>query len=490
MKHYLEPLWLGTPDSATQFAAALDNIGDNALQEFKAFLDEGGDKRPTSRLLTVSGHTARISVRGPLTNSDNLFLNWITGATGYPEIREALIEAAADADVKNILLDISSPGGQASGVADTGDLVARINRDVKPVVTFTDGVMASAAYWLGAGASEVYASKAAIVGSIGVVMTHMESSRRLDKEGITATVIRAGKYKQLANGVEPLTDDAVEQLQGQANSLYEVFLSHVAESRGKPVDFVRTSMAEGREFLGANAMHAGLVDEILGFDAVMERMSAKNVDSRTNFNKIKDLGANMTIKTALTEADVAAMVAGVTLPSVEAQETTSKEGEQTETTPLEVTGVIDAVGVQAIVTTAENLEARSTTAAELPSGAEALLKEQLAQANTDLVASRVENLQMQGQIEALTAQVEGLSAIAKHSLGNMQVALGGIRSTLDGLAVDTLLQMHTQLSADFQARFKAGGVAATPAAVPQKASAPARDSRAAFQLAAATTQPR
>ena len=68
------------------------------------------------------------------------------------------------------MLDVSSGGGQVSGVDDTAQLISRVN-NVKPVVTYTGSTM-GAALWLGASANHTVAGKTAIVGSLGVIMVH------------------------------------------------------------------------------------------------------------------------------------------------------------------------------------------------------------------------------------------------------------------------------------------------------------------------------
>ena len=115
--------------------------------------------------------------------------------TTYPDIRRAAIFGATDEKVSAILLDIESGGGSVNGVSDTGNLISMINDNVKPVTAFTDGLMASAAYWLGSSAGDVYSSKTSVVGSIGVISTHMEISAMLKKEGVGVTVMRAGRVQ-------------------------------------------------------------------------------------------------------------------------------------------------------------------------------------------------------------------------------------------------------------------------------------------------------
>ncbi|MCK8218611.1 S49 family peptidase, partial [Erwinia amylovora] len=80
-------------------------------------------------------------------------------------------------------------------------------RGVKPVATLADGTMASAAYWIGAYADEVYAVDSGTqLGSIGVVATHVDVSRAEQMAGRKTTEIYAGQYKRIASSYAPLTE--------------------------------------------------------------------------------------------------------------------------------------------------------------------------------------------------------------------------------------------------------------------------------------------
>ena len=140
---------------------------------------------------------------------------------------------------------------------------------IKPVVSYSGSTMASAAYWLGSSAGRILAGKTAIVGSIGVVMTHVERSKQLADNGVKATVIRSGKYKQMANSVEPLSDEAKAELQALVDDLNQMFEATVAQNLGVSQKQVHEKMGQGREFLGAKAQAAGLVHGISNFDEAL-----------------------------------------------------------------------------------------------------------------------------------------------------------------------------------------------------------------------------
>lgn len=465
-----EKVWAGTEAS---LHAALD------AEEARATRMAAGDRisekdRETSRLLSVDDDgVATISVKGPLTNDGDTIWNEWMGMTGYPEIRDAMISAATDTSVQHIILDIDSGGGAVSGVDDTAKLIRLVHDNVKPVTAFTDGSMYSAAYWLGSSAGEVYASKAAGMGSIGVIATHMERSEMLKEAGIGVTVVRAGKYKALANGVEKLTEEGKAQIQAGVDAAYKIFVGHVAEMRGKSYEFADSVMAQGREFYGQAGADAGLVDGIKSFDQVMSDVKRNLVDpsiktaytpgkQATGLRVEKDNGENgmgMKVRKALSEQDIAALAAGATLEADQAPET----GAQAET---DVAAQVEDAEVSAQVETSDEASAEGTgvgQAAEVDASAGALkfVAEQLKAAQDDLVASKIEASKLKDKLEAMQAVVEPLKDIAAKAVNNMRVALGGSLIDMSASSPAQILAEHVSVSASFASKFKVGGVSAT-----------------------------
>ena len=465
-----EKVWAGTEAS---LHAALD--AEEARATRMAAGERLGDKdRETSRLLAIDdAGVATISIKGPLTNDGDAVWNEWMGMTGYPEIRDAMISAATDTSVQHIVLDIDSGGGAVSGVDDTAKLIRLVHDNVKPVTAFTDGSMYSAAYWLGSSAGEVYASKAAGMGSIGVIATHMERSEMLKEAGIGVTVVRAGKYKALANGVEKLTEEGKAQIQAGVDAAYKIFVGHVAEMRGKSYEFADSVMAQGREFYGQAGADAGLVDGIKSFDQVMSDVKRNFVDpsiktaytpgkQATGLRVEKDNGENgmgMKVRKALSEQDIAALAAGATLEADQAPGT----GTQAET---DVAAQVEDVEVSAQVETSDEASAEGTgvgQAAEVDASAGALkfVAEQLKAAQDELVASKIEASKLKDKLEMLEAVVEPLKDIAAKAVNNMRVALGGSLIDMSASSPAQILAEHVAVSASFASKFKVGGVSAT-----------------------------
>jgi hypothetical protein len=124
------------------------------------------------------------------------------------------------------------------------------------------------------------------VGSIGVVATHNYNPRAA--EGTTE--ITAGKYKRIATENAPLTKEGRAYMQAQVDHLYTVFVNAVADYRGASAATVLEHMADGRVFIGQQAIDAGLVDGVSTVDAIVEQLAADPAAFSTR-RKAKVVGA-------------------------------------------------------------------------------------------------------------------------------------------------------------------------------------------------------
>jgi len=170
-----------------------------------------------------------------------------------------ILTAALDDDVKKIILHIDSPGGTVSGTKEVVQAVKEATQ-YKKVIAYTDGLMASAAYWIGSAASEIFATQTAQVGSIGVVASHFDVSERYKQMGVNKTYIFNGKFKRLVNEAEPLSKDGKEYLQKMVDDIYQIFANDVATNRRVAIEDI--FKLESAIFLAAEAKEKGLIDGI------------------------------------------------------------------------------------------------------------------------------------------------------------------------------------------------------------------------------------
>jgi HK97 family phage major capsid protein/HK97 family phage prohead protease len=180
--------------------------------------------------------------------------------------------AMADPNVKAIVLNIDSPGGEVSLVP---ELAAEIleARDTKPIIAVANTWAASAAYWIASAATEVIATPSGEVGSIGVWIAHEDISAAMEMMGIDKTLISAGKYKVEGNPYEPLSEEAAAEMQRGVDSYYAMFLKAVAKGRGVKVAAVRSGFGQGRMVMATEALDEGMIDGVATLDETIARLT-------------------------------------------------------------------------------------------------------------------------------------------------------------------------------------------------------------------------
>lgn len=224
--------------------------------------------------------TAVIPVIGVIAKRMNLF-HAISGGASTELVARDIRDALADPRVHSIILHIDSPGGTVDGTPALADLVREAGTQ-KTVVAFADGLMASAAYWIGSAASAIYIDGPTTeVGSIGVVARHVDVSQAEAKQGIKTTEISSGKYKRIASSYAPLSEEGRQSIQERTDYLYSIFVEMIAANRGVSVETVLSNMANGKIFIGQQAIDAGLVDGVSTLDALIVSLAAGSKPTST-----------------------------------------------------------------------------------------------------------------------------------------------------------------------------------------------------------------
>lgn len=454
-------LWAGSEDALHAYLASVKRMFEAGVSapEKGSYAYQAEDEKRAPRLFSQQGDVGIVTIAGPLNNTDS-WRNEYIGATGYPEIRAALVHAATQEGVKAIVLDIKSGGGAVSGVTDTAELVAMIDAKVKPVHAYSDGVIASAAYWLGSSARTLDIGKVTEAGSLGVLTVHQDLSKMFSEMGVTMTVMRAGKYKALGNAYEPLSDLAKTEIQGQLDQMYGMFVQHVADARGVPYATADQKMGQGRVFVGQAAVDVGLADSITSFDALLSKIQG-GIDAKSSYPKY---GANFSkglpVKKALTEQEIAALAAGGTPAADQGDEAARAAAAKAEA------DAAAAAQAEADAAAQAEAEAAAAAAAQAPASDVVALKAQV-----DLLTAQV--AAAQGQLVDLTVKLQAAESavaplkdvitkmrpVAQKSVSNLRVALGQSAAGVDALTDESLLAEHASLSAQFTEKFKVGGVA-------------------------------
>ena len=206
----------------------------------------------------VRGGVAVLEIAGTLVHK-GAWLGSYSGMVSYDGIGRQLDMIAADPDVKGLLLNIHSYGGEVAGCFDLVDQLYALRQQM-PTVALVADAAASAAYAIASAAEEVVVTQAGMAGSIGVVLTHFDVSKQAEQKGIAVTHIYAGKEKVLGTPFKALSAADRKKLQGEVDGLYELFLAKVARNRDADAEQFRAT--EAGVFYATEAVAANLADRI------------------------------------------------------------------------------------------------------------------------------------------------------------------------------------------------------------------------------------
>jgi len=226
-------------------------------------------------ILTVSfsgcalgkGKVAVIHLDGIIASSSQQGV-WTTGGISPKLVRDYLKKAESDGGVKAVVLCVNSPGGSAAASQEIALEVRNFREETgKPLVISMGDVAASGGYYISAYANKIVANPGTLTGSIGVISHFIYIEGLLEKLGLELETIKTGRHKDM--GIWPLTGEQRQIMQDITDGLYEQFVVAVAEGRGLPVAEVR-QLATGQLYTGGQALDLGLVDNLGGLDTAID----------------------------------------------------------------------------------------------------------------------------------------------------------------------------------------------------------------------------
>lgn len=226
--------------------------------EIEALRTKSGVALNNNRKVEVRNGVAIVPITGSIFRYANLMTE-VSGGTSTQMLALDIQEALDNKDIRGILLDIDSGGGQANGISELSSLIFN-NKNKKPIKAYIGGSGASAAYWIGSSAEEVIINDTGIAGSIGAMLSFDDNSEQKEKEGV--------KEVKVISSVSPLKNSDSE-LQALVDSLGEIFVENVARNRNTTVKDVKENFGKGGLFVGKDAVKAGLADRVGTFEDVL-----------------------------------------------------------------------------------------------------------------------------------------------------------------------------------------------------------------------------
>jgi len=243
--------------------ARLDSHGlqPRAMEDDDVVFSSPG-RTPVKGYEVVEG-VAHIEVSGTLVQKLGTLRPW-SGMTGYDGIRQNVLTAIADREVRALMLDIDSPGGEVAGCFDLVDTIYRA-RGPKPIWGTLDESAYSAGYAIASACDYVTVPRTGGTGSIGVIAMHIDWSAAIANMGAKVTIITHGARKADGHPEIPLSDEALAAFQSDINTMGDLFVKTVARNRNIPEQKVRDQQAA--TYLGGDGVSQGLADAVMAPDA-------------------------------------------------------------------------------------------------------------------------------------------------------------------------------------------------------------------------------
>ena len=173
---------------------------------------------------------------------------------------EDIEKAKLDKNIKGIMLVVNSPGGAVAPSVELAYAIKEL-KQIKPVVVYASGVIASGSYYASIWANKIIANPGSMVGSIGVIMQGVNAEELMSKIGVSTQTVKAGKFKESGTPTRKWTEFEEKQLQSVIDDTYNMFISDVAEARKLDVKN-HTQFADAKIFTSKQAKEVGLVDEV------------------------------------------------------------------------------------------------------------------------------------------------------------------------------------------------------------------------------------
>lgn len=210
----------------------------------------GYDKAQGVALITIAGTLVhRLGTLRPY-----------SGMTGYDGIRQNVLTAVADPEVKGILLDLDTPGGEAAGCFDLVDTLYQV-RGEKPMWGMVNEMAYSGGVAIASACDRVIIPRTGGIGSVGVVVVHMDWSDAVANAGLTVTIVTYGAHKADGNPFERLSKAVQSRIQSDVDTIGTLFVDTIARNRGISAKSVREQEAEC--FMGQVGVDAGLADAVM-----------------------------------------------------------------------------------------------------------------------------------------------------------------------------------------------------------------------------------
>ena len=196
--------------------------------------------------LESSPNLQKIELQGPILKVD--------------KILDDIYEAKINPNIKGVLLLVNSPGGAVAPSVELAYAIKEL-QEIKPVIAYASGVMASGSYYASIWANKIIANPGSMVGSIGVIFQGANVEELMKKIGVSTQTVKVGRYKEAGTPTRAWTEVEKSELNSIINDTYDMFISDVSSARGLKKENHEV-YADAHIFTARQAQKVGLIDEV------------------------------------------------------------------------------------------------------------------------------------------------------------------------------------------------------------------------------------
>lgn len=293
----------------------------------EALQSRRGRRMDGTESVTVRDRVAVLTIEGVISRYADFF-TMVSGGITLEDLAEDFQAALESPLVDAILLEIDSPGGEAAGISEFAAQVYAA-RGKKRCVAYVEDLGASAAYWIASAAEELVIGSTARVGSIGVRVPILDTTKQDENRGVRRMQIVSDQSPKKA--VDPTTPEGQAQIRATLTALAGVFVADVARYRGVTEEHVLESFGQGDVLLGKAAVAAGMADRLGDFESLLAELQQGTVgDGRSPYRKTAAYGDT---KMSDSWFERALRAAGWRPPTTEADDGTPGAATRTEPPP-------------------------------------------------------------------------------------------------------------------------------------------------------------
>lgn len=197
------------------------------------------------------------------------------GVGAYTSLRAMIEQCVAAEEIKSIVLEINSPGGDVNGLFECCNYILEA-REKKSIVAHVTGMCCSAAYAIASSCSQIVSTDTSEIGSIGVYAEAIDYTEWEKKQGIFSKIFRSKNAEK--KNQSPFTEEGAKDLQAKLDYYEDCFYSVIEKGRGIEKEKALEDFGHGAVFMASDAHERNMIDAIQSYDELINTLASSETD--------------------------------------------------------------------------------------------------------------------------------------------------------------------------------------------------------------------